>query len=1002
MALRLRLCVAVAIVATSFPIFAYRGRPLSDLRFGHHRYTSDYMEVASDGTDFLLLTQTGRSLFTQQVTREGQVRPNRWIASDAPWGSPLHLVWAGDEYLAQWFVGGSTFVFGRISRNGTLIDTYEAPAPEYSWYRPLVSNGHSAFEILYRDNSGLILEPRPISGRSAGASVRIDTGLSYVSVDAIGLRNGYALVASAANGTWLMFLRDDGTVARGPLLVDATPCGYGKIASNGTSIAIVCQHLEVSSIIVSMEGYVQQGRRTILHPDPEEYAITLIDDLVTDGAQYVVMLSLSKWNTSGIDSTGLLRLGTDGTPIGDLVPVEQGRLASNGRDLLLLRSDGFCDCDCECGETHRAYAAMLDGATLAARDPVLLGRTVTAQTDLAAAAGNGQYLVAWIETENDNRSVRASRVDRRGNYLDGVGIVLAEWKSPVLAAGPESGGILSVDGNGVSWLVVWPHDGQVSGRWISANGILGPMMSIGPGSEAAVRWTGTAFMVLHIHEHQVLYSTLVTPDGAILPSRIVAEAAGGTFTASALAVVAGQAVVFYAGRSDKACVACLQTLSALRVDASGTPIDISPLQIATYRLSAEPRIFAAGGGDRALVGWSVDTSTRYTPPDAVDAYAVPVFVDGGMRAGAPVRLGDGYGPAIAFDGHGFIAVWHAKRPFLRKIVRVVRIDATETLSAATQVPMLETESGDRPVVAANADLPPLLAWPARLPQYDEVLRGNLLFASELAGADDPPAAPVAICASQPGEDVWSVQWRPPANSLGTSIELQLDDGAYRQIGVAAAEATSARVTAGGLTGSAIRLRAWNGGGESLPSAIARALPEPSATMRSSVRTCAGVPVTITATLRGLPPFTVRWSDGVVQSGVTAHTVSRTLTLGKDKILTITSVTDASCAPGTTRETVHITVDAAPSITHQSHEVHITAGQSARLTVVASSNEATYEWFLGAPGDTSQPAGSHAPSFTTPALVRTTHYWVRVTGHCGSVNSDPIVVYVPGKRRAARH
>jgi len=76
---------------------------------------------------------------------------------------------------------------------------------------------------------------------------------------------------------------------------------------------------------------------------------------------------------------------------------------------------------------------------------------------------------------------------------------------------------------------------------------------------------------------------------------------------------------------------------------------------------------------------------------------------------------------------------------------------------------------------------------------------------------------------------------------------------------------------------------------------------------------------------------------------------------------------------------------------------ITAGSSVTLTVTAataSTAPVTYQWFVGDSGDTSSPAGINSPSFTTPALQATTHYWVRLINSCGKADSTTAVVTVP--------
>lgn len=57
---------------------------------------------------------------------------------------------------------------------------------------------------------------------------------------------------------------------------------------------------------------------------------------------------------------------------------------------------------------------------------------------------------------------------------------------------------------------------------------------------------------------------------------------------------------------------------------------------------------------------------------------------------------------------------------------------------------------------------------------------------------------------------------------------------------------------------------------------------------------------------------------------------------------------------------------------------------------------TYQWYQGSGGDTSQPVGPNAPTWTTPALLSSTSYWVRVTDANGQSADSPalLVTVVP--------
>jgi uncharacterized cupredoxin-like copper-binding protein len=84
----------------------------------------------------------------------------------------------------------------------------------------------------------------------------------------------------------------------------------------------------------------------------------------------------------------------------------------------------------------------------------------------------------------------------------------------------------------------------------------------------------------------------------------------------------------------------------------------------------------------------------------------------------------------------------------------------------------------------------------------------------------------------------------------------------------------------------------------------------------------------------------------------------------------------------------------PSIVTQPQSVTITSGQSTQLTVTASGQAPlTYQWYIGASGDTSQPiAGATGATVTVHPTV-TTSYWVQVSNQHGAVASNTATVTV---------
>jgi Ig-like domain CHU_C associated len=119
----------------------------------------------------------------------------------------------------------------------------------------------------------------------------------------------------------------------------------------------------------------------------------------------------------------------------------------------------------------------------------------------------------------------------------------------------------------------------------------------------------------------------------------------------------------------------------------------------------------------------------------------------------------------------------------------------------------------------------------------------------------------------------------------------------------------------------------------------------------------------------------------------------------------------TCGTPINSNAITITVSAActlPSVATQPANQTIVVGTKATLSVVAAGTGLTYQWFEGATGDTSKPQnGATSASFTTPALLKKTQYWVRVSGTCTGaqpVFSHTATVEVKGPRggRPAKH
>ena len=84
----------------------------------------------------------------------------------------------------------------------------------------------------------------------------------------------------------------------------------------------------------------------------------------------------------------------------------------------------------------------------------------------------------------------------------------------------------------------------------------------------------------------------------------------------------------------------------------------------------------------------------------------------------------------------------------------------------------------------------------------------------------------------------------------------------------------------------------------------------------------------------------------------------------------------------------------PSITTQPASQEVASGASASLSVAASGDDLTYQWFTGNSGDTAAPvAGATAGTLDTGALTASTSFWVQITNAGGTADSETAVVSV---------
>jgi len=109
-----------------------------------------------------------------------------------------------------------------------------------------------------------------------------------------------------------------------------------------------------------------------------------------------------------------------------------------------------------------------------------------------------------------------------------------------------------------------------------------------------------------------------------------------------------------------------------------------------------------------------------------------------------------------------------------------------------------------------------------------------------------------------------------------------------------------------------------------------------------------------------------------------------------------------CGNSADSAVVNVSACVAPQIVEQPKNQYAFSGTTVTLIVAISDASASVAWFQGASGNTSAPIGSGL-TITSPVLTQTTPFWARVTGPCGSVDSDAATITVTiARRRSIGH
>jgi hypothetical protein len=848
----MRTAICCLLLAIAAPAMAFRARPVSDLRFEELALTDRAfpgpIAAASDGSDYLVLFrhETLPNIYTQVISQGLPYGPALLIGH----GAGISVIWTGSEYLVAWWADDQSIFLTAVSRRGALLSEQRLVMSLGNGSRNAVSNGREILVTVERDQ-GVFGRLVSLNGDPLGNEFKIVEHRGGLQHAVTGTADGFAL-ALFGQETRFFHLDDaakpreaSGTLVEGPVgSLNAYFSSWGVLASDGTNVAVIFSRwigssdpqvtttYAMRSVIIDPRPDAIVQPRTLLSYQPYPAPEPNLGNVLWNGSEYVVVYSIAPALYSRERRVMLQRISRAGEPLDDPVLLSTAAegsqwpsvIASNGRESMVTSGGSFVR------------------LPIGSRNPTAstqLSRMVSSQSQLVMARRQDDFLAVWLESERDGKTIRASRIDAKGRYLDEAGIVIGTF--PKLGtAGVYSWPTLSVDSDGKNWLVVWTYGDHVYGCRVSAAGVvLDPTPIAIPAAPvdfplqfqgAVVRWGGTSWLVVS-NTTRRMASTTVSSDGLVGPVKIIDDVSADiaprndsrdSFVAPLLDFDGQQFVVAIAvlqldlnSGSDK----WYSSIVTERLELSGDPIGGSKFisQPELYRI---PSLTLATNGSQDLI----------------------VFRSGGEGGGhlQGLLFNRGFAPAtIAIDQPSdqqpfdYDVAWNGNEFVVADIgaeVHEVHFRHLSSLGAVRDTITLPRDSSEcclgnvvfprsSPVGQTTLGADPPLGLVTQNEGWSGVYRAQIAFAGDVADSQlqrQVPAAPVIGKAIGDPTGV-TVTWQAQDGALGFDIELQQSDGTYRPIGNAAGGASSTHISYGGMTGTAVRLRAWNAAGLSVPS-----------------------------------------------------------------------------------------------------------------------------------------------------------------------------------------
>lgn len=601
--------------------------------------------ACNDGSCLVLWAEESArlGLYSSVIDADGTVRPLSSNLVQAGMQRSSALVWAGDHYLAVWNdVKKFSLVSAPLSSDGLLAGDLQTLTLFQQDVSPesLAWNGHHAL-VAFNARGGLqaaILDAN-------GALIRSVTvpPVQPMSLAVAAAGDTFAIVWTArapapSVGKTNVFIErfdDNGaSIDAAPVtLASDLPLDYlsAGVASNGSQFGVAFMTAE-DGMLQRLRVDRLSGAIDRLPSAPFTLYNRQLVGVFWSGDDFVAYAS----DVNNIDT---VKFTSDAVRVLDVSPIflnAPPQVVRGPSGAVAIWND-----ERPSGTDDHILGAMLDrnAATITQRDLPVARSAVPQTHPVLASSPSGALLVWELDRGGERADTVATRLDPSGNPIDATPI-------PIVSNGSFASGSVLWLGN--FYLVLFPYAGSVAGKRISPTGAVldtDPIV-FGKGSYAAVASNGTATIVAISDASFAVRVVRLNADGSVIDTQpIVANSHISTHLAAA--TNGAEFVVAWTEDHGDGFEVAQDDIYAVRLGATGLPIDASPIVIASGPVTQTEPTVASDGRD-FLIAYSDDANLRMKRLLREGTVVDAVAVIGGFHVTAP---------RIEFQASRYILTW---------------------------------------------------------------------------------------------------------------------------------------------------------------------------------------------------------------------------------------------------------------------------------------------------------------------------------------------------------